>query len=81
MKITNSDYQTLKDAAAKVKEANPQITPVSYVANKIGKDHHVRFCWDLFWSAKKYIGQTNYYDYLNDSHIETAMKKIVRELY
>lgn len=84
MKMENSHYQMLKDAAKNVQKRHPDTTPQSYIDNKIGKDHAKRFRWDLFWSAAKNIPievKCLILDYLNDSHIDTAMKGIVKELY
>lgn len=73
--------------AAKVKENNPLISPFSYKKNQIGKDTDKRFRWDLFWASVGLIKieKPNFvndmYKYLNDDHLDTAMKKIVKELY
>lgn len=88
MKIKESDYNTLKAAAQKVQKNSPEITPETYKTNKVGKDTNKRFRWDLYWSALKNLRGTNQnefvsriYKYADDSHIDTALKKIVKELY
>ena len=52
---------------------------------KIGKDHEKRFRWDVFWTARRYLNgnfiSDILYSYLNDDHIDTALKKIVKEIY
>ena len=44
------------------------------------KDLNIRFAWDLFWGAKFKDNCRYLYSYLNDDHITTALKRIVKEL-
>ena len=37
----------------------------------------MRLRWDIFWVAKAY--DKAYYEYLNDNHIDSALKQIMRE--
>lgn len=45
------------------------------------KDLEKRLRWDLFWAAKLSTWTSdNLYCYLNDNHIDTALKNIVAEI-
>jgi len=79
MKMTVVHFEALRSACADVKDANPHITPEVYTSNSIGNDPAVRFRWDLFYASRKRTGFT-FSEYL-DSHIDTAMRRIVGELY
>ena len=81
MKIKTEHYKEMlnvlskvdKDAARKHKEALKQDARV--------KDVEKRLRWDLLYAAKlsPWICD-NLYPYLNDSHIDTALKSIINEL-
>ena len=48
---------------------------------KLGKDIDKRFRWDLFQAAKlSHFACDHLYSYLNDNHIDTALKQVVKEL-
>lgn len=83
MKIKQEDFDILLATARQVKTNNPQCTPAGYKQNNIGKDTEMRFRWDLYWSIRKMlpIKTLDNLRLLNDSHIDTALKKIVKELY
>lgn len=62
-------------------ERAPFMTRKFYEDYKLGKDHAKRHRWDLLHSA----GLTGWicdvlYQYVNDDHIDTALKTLVREL-
>lgn len=45
------------------------------------KDLEMRLRWDLFWAAKlSQFASDTLYTYLNDAHIDTALKKIMTEV-
>jgi hypothetical protein len=44
------------------------------------KDIEKRFRWDLLFAANSLWVCDNLYSYMDDSHIDTALKSIVREL-
>lgn len=81
MKIKTEHYKEMlnvlskvdKDAVRKHKEALKQDARV--------KDIEKRFRWDLLYAAKlsPWICD-NLYSYLDDSHIDTALKSIIKEL-
>lgn len=87
MKMKPEHFAQLSDAVAKVREKFPDHTLEHYIANGIGKDHAMRWRWDLFYAAQRFLPETFTHggvgnqsvlcDYLNDSHIDTALRKIV----
>jgi hypothetical protein len=85
MKITAQDYSVLLQAAHSLKEAYPQFTPASYATAGLGKDPAMRFRWDMSYGLKKFL-PPNFivdilYTYMNDSHLDTALKRIVAEVF
>lgn len=85
MKIQKDHFDILLQAAKKVKEAYPEFTLENYIKNKIGKDHEMRFRWDLLYGSKKFLPEhfvcDVLYKYLNDTHIDTALKRITKEVF
>ena len=79
MKITPTDYAAIRNACAAVQAKQPGITPHTYAENNIGKDHDMRFRWDLLRASA--FDTSRLYDYANDDHIDTALRRIVTELY
>lgn len=81
MKITESDFNYLKKSMEEVKDKIPaHIEFLNRPENKIKiKDFDKRLRWDWFTAAVR--GRTSFlnklYDYLDDEHIDTALKKIV----
>jgi len=52
----------------------------------LGKDHNMRFRWDLFHLAEIRIGdgigvhgELDLYSYMNDNHIDTVLKRYVKD--
>lgn len=83
MKIEFHDYRILFDAIQTVRRNNPEMTLNYYIENKLGKDHAKRWRWDLLYAAKKFLPDNFVcdvlYKYMNDTHIDTALKNIVKE--
>ncbi len=84
MKIKPEHYAVLETAVKQVLEANPQVTLEAYSQAGLSP---MRFRWDALWAARKRSGITigttlgspgclPLYDYLNDEHIDTALRKI-----
>jgi len=46
----------------------------------LGKDKDKRFRWDIFWASKYHKKAREYYSYLNDDHLDTALKKIMSKI-
>ena len=87
MKMNATDYRLLKtfiENAVKEKELPLSKKWEEYQEAGLSE---IRFVWDLCRFAGVKIGDSvgmpsmfNFYDYLNDDHIATALKKINREL-
>ena len=77
MKMKLAHYQMMKQAIA----ALPRDQMLAFKANDLGKNKEKFFIWGLFRAAKLHFTATDYlYLYLEDSHIETALKRIAKEL-
>jgi len=82
MKIKPKHYNILKNAISELgvdtikKHKNYLLTDKKEQA-KI-KDIDMRLRWDCLWASKIDIGI--WYDYLNDDHIDTALRYIIHEL-
>ena len=80
MKIKAEHYNALKSIIS----AFDREQVLAYKALKLGKDPEKRFRWDLFYCARR-SGTEKFmiediYKYANDTHLDTALKAIVREL-
>lgn len=83
MKIEFQDYKILFDAIQQVRRNNPEMTLDYYIKNNLGKDHAKRWRWDLLFAAKKFMPEhfvcDVLYKYMDNTHIDTALRKIVKE--
>ena len=78
MKMTKEDFTKLKNLVNKVLDAHPEFLP--YMAQKGYSDEQIR--WKIFhevWSLNPDLNPYGVYHYLNDEHIDTAMRKIMKE--
>jgi len=73
MKITREDFKRLSYVIIDTLEGLPNIKD-KYKLAGLTKE---RFAWDILWESKFDVSPL--YDYLNDSHIQTALFKIVGE--
>ncbi|HBG47609.1 MAG TPA: hypothetical protein DDW94_11575 [Deltaproteobacteria bacterium] len=80
LKIKPEDYRILKAAVEKVARENPGMRR-EYRENGLSE---MRYRWDLLWKAGLRIGcsigtpgDLNLYDYMNDEHIDSALRHIV----
>jgi len=77
MKIKPEHYSYIKHAI----DALPKDKVAQHKAKELGKDKAKRFRWDLFHAARlSRFASDELYGYLNDDHIDTALKGIVKEL-
>lgn len=82
--MTSADYDYLKSAMLEVKDKIPAHIEFLKQPENLAKikNFDTRLQWDWFTAAMR--GRTSFlnkmYDYLNDEHIDTALKKIVKEL-
>ena len=79
MKIKNEHYNTLKNAIAPLKEHFEKHRE-AIIAEGKAKDIEMRLRWDAFYAAKYGGILSELYSYLNDDHIDTALKKIMLEI-
>ena len=80
MKIKPEHYNVLKSIIS----AFDREQVLAYKSLKLGKDPEKRFRWDLFYCARR-SGTEKFmiediYKYANDTHLDTALRAIVREL-
>lgn len=81
MKITQEHYLAIFNAINTLPKDKVKTHYNALIELKKVKPHMdlgVRFRWDLFWATK--FDAKPLYVYLHDSHIDTALKKIVQEL-
>ena len=79
MKMSKEHYEVLKSGIAELATLIPSIKELIRLDTRV-KDSNKRFMWDCFYATKiqgKYSPQEFPYD---NTHIETAMKKILSEL-
>lgn len=77
MKMTKEHYDHIKSQI----ESLDREQVLAHKRLKLGNDVNKRFRWDLFNAAKLYnFASSTLYDYLNDTHIDTALKQVVIEL-
>ena len=77
MKMTKEHYQHIKTAI----EAIPRELALEHKSKELGKDKAMRFRWDMFIAAKlSAFASDELYQYLNDDHIDTALKSVIKEL-
>ena len=76
MKIKQEHYVYLYNAI----NALDKEKVLAHKALNLGNDKVKRFVWDLLYASKQNIWICdNLYTYLNDSHIEKALKSIARD--
>jgi hypothetical protein len=88
MKITQEHYAVIKEAVEKnLKKKNTTATNLVkyYKTFDLGKNPVRRAIWDVFHSSFKQPELSEFvcgtlYNYVNDDHIETALKQVFREL-
>ena len=82
MKITKEHFNYLKEKIDNYIMANPDIIEVyetgKFIRSDRVKDIQIRFCFDMLSKVPGLIQWVcdNIYTYADDSHIETALKKI-----
>ncbi len=80
MKIQPEHFDIISTAINQVRIDYPDATLANYIKHEIGKDCSMRWRWDLFNAAKKYLPDhfvcDVLYEYMNDTHIDTALRHI-----
>jgi hypothetical protein len=82
MKIASTDYNKMKKAITDKLDATPKQDLDTYLTtlkeDSRVKDINVRFRWDILHASRFNI--CSLYHYMNDTHIDTALKAIMKEL-
>ncbi len=82
MKITNAHYAYMKGEIEKFSSAYVDARRAAIVKEVKAQDIEKRLRWDLCYAANLSAWfSARIYTYANDDHIDTALKKIMRELY
>ena len=81
MKINPQDYDDLKTAIVDI-VGNRKVADIwaNYQANGLSE---MRFRWDLVWHVQNIVRQPIFdrmYKYANNSHVDTALRRIVKEI-
>lgn len=81
MKIKPEHYAHMLAAMCDAQAARPTETRDYYARMGFGKDTAKRHRWDLCYAAQlsSWICD-NLYSYMDDTHIDTALRSIVKEL-
>ena len=81
MKITEEDYNTIRDEVAKLDVTLINKHKETVLASGKFKNFEERIRWDILSAChlSSFISET-LYKYLNDDHIDTALRSIVKEL-
>jgi hypothetical protein len=89
MKIKPEHLKVLSDSIVEGRKRYPHLTLRHYADICIGKDYRMRWRWDMFHLGMKVApdsfkngGRGNglvLYDYLDDTHIDTALRFILKE--
>lgn len=83
MKMHDADYNFLKDQISKLPRDLLISHKESLKHDSRVKDLESRFAWDLLYGIEQDVRNQmmgRFYKYLDDSHIGTALKRIVKEL-
>lgn len=79
MKITSEHFTYMRQAIAAISPEQREAIRESISHDPRVKDTDMRFRWDLFYAAKlSRWACDNLYSYCNDTHIDSALKQIVR---
>ena len=80
MKIKPEHYAHLKSEIQKLPK-DQVLRHKEYLKGDIRvKDLGRHWRWDIYWATKPHHFGFDFYTYLNDTHIDTALKKIMGEL-
>ena len=76
MKIDKNAIAEMKKACDAFIAEHPGYTEEYYVTNKIGRNHLMRFRWDILQLSKYDICSLYKIDGVNDTHIDSALRQI-----
>jgi hypothetical protein len=86
MKITDEDFKKLAEMITPLDtpERRAAYKQGNYPRSEFTRNVNKRYRWDLLFKAGGLFQQGNFmselYRYLNDSHIDTALRKLVPDL-
>jgi hypothetical protein len=88
VKMPKELYNQLVKALREVKQKFPNMTPQHYIDNKIGKDHAMRHRWDMLYCTSwddgygaQWLVKHVYPLGMNDTHVDTALRAAVKEVW
>ena len=86
MKMRTEHYAQILSAMRELAKSKPDITPASYAKAGIGNDTDMRFRWDAFRACQINGDSIRWqcdvlYPYLNDQHVDTALRAAVSAAY
>jgi len=81
MKVLPQHYTEIRDAIAAIDRAKVEAHREALKTDSRVKDLDMRLRWDLLHSVKpaRWVCDT-LYPYANDTHIDTALRAVVKEL-
>lgn len=81
MKMSKPLFDTMNKAVTEFVHSNLEAVR-THRALELGKDIHVRFAWDILWASKIHLSLRDRLntEELNDSHIQTAIMTIIKQL-
>ncbi len=79
MKFTEEHYKNLLDCIEST-GINLSDSLNRYLSKNIGNNPEKRFLWDVFWTSKYPVIHREEYKNYTDNHIETALKRAVKEI-
>ena len=84
MKMDKNDFNYLLQMIERILRKVPTIgedySNGRFVRSEKVKDLNKRFRWDLFRASTTVSFRSALYDYLNDTHIDTALRRIVKPI-
>jgi hypothetical protein len=81
MKITQEHYKILRNEISMLPSDEVSQHKKALLSDPRVKDLDKRFRWDLMYRAglNKWVCET-LYPYMNDTHLDTALKSVVKDL-
>jgi len=84
MKINEYDFRHLSQDIELTLKQFPDVSEEysngRFVRSEKVKDLNKRFRWDLFWASTSVSFRDALSDYLNNDHIDTALRRIVKPI-
>ena len=85
MKMAENHVNSLKAEIASITIEDALRVKEAIYSSNMPRDFNKRLAWDIFYYAVPSSRRTSFFDtwyeYLNDDHITTALKKVVFDLF